>query len=50
MPNNSKNTKKILRPIQIIGPRISNTQAFGTYASNKGGRRRVKTRKYRVRK
>jgi hypothetical protein len=48
MPNNNKKTKKIMRPIKIIGPRISNTQAFGTYASNKGGGRL--TRKSRARK
>jgi len=46
MPNKTtKNTKAtITKPIAIIGPKTSNTQAFGTYASNKGGRRR-QTRK-----
>jgi hypothetical protein len=49
MPNNTKKTNKNT-PIAIIGPKTSNTQAFGTYASNKGGRRRRQTRKSRARK
>jgi len=48
MPN--KNTKKVTRSIRIIGPRTSNTQAFGTYASNKGGRQTRRARKSRTRK
>ncbi len=53
MPNKTtKNTKATVpKPIVIIGPKTSNTQAFGTYASNKGGsRRRRQTRKSRARK
>jgi hypothetical protein len=50
MPNNTK--KNVRPPIVIIGPKTSNTQPFGTYASNKGGRRRRRQtqRKSRARK
>ena len=48
MPNNVKKTIKN-KPIVVIGPKTSNTQAFGSYASNKGGAKRS-TRKSRARK
>ncbi len=53
MPNKTtKNTKATVpKPITIIGPKTSNTQAFGTYASNKGGgKTRKHARKSRARK
>ncbi len=40
MPNKTDTKKVVTKPIQIIGPKIRNTQAFGTYASNRGGSRR----------
>jgi hypothetical protein len=49
MPNETKNKKPETTPSPpIIGPATSNTQPFGTYASNKGGSRKL--RKHRTRK
>lgn len=50
MPNENKNKKPETTTGQptVIGPKTNNTQPFGTYASNKGGSRKL--RKNRTRK
>ena len=49
MPNENKNKKpETITSQPTIGPATSNTQPFGTYASGKGGSRKL--RKHRTRK